>query len=95
MGVSSQSVKDKTMLYRNGVDVKSFGTSCPAHFPLNSGWEDVLKILPPCVCHRVLEMMRRNEDSCRLFQTERLLHRNILFPLIPSLLRNDRMWNII
>lgn len=51
MGVSSHSVKDKTMLCRNGVDVKPFGTSCPDHFPLNLGWEDILKMFPSCVCH--------------------------------------------
>lgn len=93
MGVSSHSVKDKTMLCRNGVDVKPFGTSCPAHFPLNSGWEDVLKMFSSCVCHGILQMMARNEDSCRLFQIERILRKNALFPLVPSPGRNDRMWN--
>lgn len=78
------------MLYRNGVDVKPFGTSCPAHFPLNSGWEDVLKKFPSCVCHRALQMMR-NEDSCRLFQTERILHKSALLPLVPSPVRKVRM----
>lgn len=41
MGVSSLSMKDKTMLYRNGADIKPFGTSCPTDFPLKSG-----------MCHR-------------------------------------------
>lgn len=41
MGVSSLSMKDKTMLYRNGADIKPFGTSCPAGFPLKPG-----------MCHR-------------------------------------------
>lgn len=54
MGVSSLSMKDKTMLYGNGTDVKPFGTSCPAHFPLKSGWGDLLKMLPSCVCRRDL-----------------------------------------
>lgn len=38
-------------------------------------------------------MMRRNEESCRLFQTEKILHKNGLFSLVPSPERNDRMWN--
>lgn len=80
VGVSSHSMKDKTMLYKNGVNVKPFGTSCPAHFPLNSSWEDVLKMFPSCVCHTVLQMMRRNEDSCRLFQTERIHKKMVCFP---------------
>lgn len=54
VGVSSLSMKDKTMLYRNGADVKPFGTSCPAHFPLKSGWGDLLKMLPSCARRRVL-----------------------------------------
>lgn len=60
VGVSSHSVKDKTMLYRNGVDVKPFGTSCPDHFPLNSDWGLYLKCFPPACdiesCRRWGEM---------------------------------------
>jgi len=62
VGVSSLSMKGKTMLYRNGADVKAFGTSCPAHFPLKSGWGDLLKMLLSCACHGVVQMMRKNED---------------------------------
>lgn len=65
MGVSSLSMKDKTMLCRNGADVKPFGTSCSAPFPLKSGWGDLLKVLPSCACLRVLWMMRKNEDILR------------------------------